>query len=324
VRRREFAILAGLAALGPSLASPVLALSKPCRIGFLGLVPGEDLSTLLGRLRELGYVPGENLTLIKRSAEGDAKRLPMLADELVREKPDVLVAGWGTLAPKALAAATATVPIVFTAVGDPVGAGLVENLARPGGNVTGFSAQVAELKGKQLSVLKELLPGTQIVGVLMNPDTPYGGLALRQLRAAAERDGTRLEVLEIRSPEEFTAARMDALVARGVTALFVFSDPLSSSIGRRIAEEARRLRLPSISDLREFAVAGAAMSYGPPLGDYRRAAEYIDMIVNGTRAGDLPVEQPTTFELVINLQTARSIGLTIPPTLLARTDEVIE
>jgi putative ABC transport system substrate-binding protein len=325
MRRREF--IAG-AAIAPMLLSGTSTAQQPgrrYRIGFLALDPGEDGSPLLARLNELGYVVGDNLNFLHRSAENDPKRLALLADELVREQPDVLVAGWGTLAPKALKQATGTIPIVFTTVGDPLGAGLVSNFARPGGNITGFSGQAAELKGKQLALLKEVAPGQQVVGVLMNPDTPYTALALRQLRSAADAEGTRLEVLEVRSPDEFSAARMDGLVASGATSMFILEDPLTSNIRDRVIEQARRLRLPTICGLADYVRAGALISYGSRRSDfYRRSAEYVDKILKGTRPGDLPVEQPTTFEFTVNLNTAQALGLNLSTSLLSRADEVIE
>ena len=237
----------------------------------------------------------------------------------------MIVAGWGTLAPKAAKEATATIPVVFITVGDPVGAGLVQSLAKPGANVTGLSGQAAELKGKQLQLLKEVAPGQKVVGVLLNPDTPYTSLALKELRSAADLDGTRLELLEIREPNEFSAARLEVLVAAGATSLFVLEDPLTSNIRDRVVELATRLRLPTMTGPRVYVLAGALISYGPDLKGRRgRVAEYVDKILQGAKPGDLPVEQPTKFELVINLKTAKALGIEIPPTLLARADEVIE
>jgi ABC-type uncharacterized transport system substrate-binding protein len=231
----------------------------------------------------------------RRSADGDPKRLLPLAQELVREKPDVMLAGWGTLAPQALKAATSSIPIVFSSVGDPVRAGLVENLARPRANLTGFSGQATEFKGKQLQLLKEAVPGQSVVGVLRNPDTPYTALALNELRAAAMAEGTRLELLEIRAPEELSLARMAMLVATGATSLFVLDDPLTGNIRHHVVELAMRLRLPIMAGQRQYAPAGALLTYGTDRDSrYRRAAEYIAKILHGTNPGDLPVEQPTS------------------------------
>jgi putative ABC transport system substrate-binding protein len=296
------------------------------RIAFLSLAPGEDTSPLRGRLHELGYIEGVNLSFLHRSAEGDPKRLPELAADLIKQNPHVIVAGWGTLAPQAAKNATATIPIVFTTVGDPLGAGLVRNLARPGQNITGFSGQATELKGKQLQILKEAVPGQKVVSVLLNPETPYSALALEQLRSAAMADGTRLEVLELRAASEFVDSKVAALVAAGVTSLFIIEDPLTNNIRDRVVAIANTLRLPTIAGVRPYAVSGALIAYGSfdQFDRYRRAAEYVDKILKGTAPGDLPVQQPTKFELIVNLRTARAIGLTIPPTLLARADEVIE
>ena len=322
MRRRLFLTLAGGASAWPLGAG---AQSRTYRVGFLALEPGEDSSVLANPLRDLGYVQGKNLALQFRSAAGDPARLPALAEELVQTAPDVLVAGWGTLAPKALKAATTTLPIVFAVVGDPVGAGLVQSLARPGGNLTGQSGQSSEFKSKQLQLLLTCVPGQRVVGVFANPDTPYSALALKELRAGADQFGVRLEVMEVRRPVEFTSARMDALVAAGATSLFVVEDPLSNSLRSAIVEQATRLRLPIISGQVDFVRAGALMSYGIDDTDrYRRVAEYVDKIFKGAKPSDLPVEQPTRFILVINLRTAKTLGVTVPPSLLQMADDVIE
>ncbi len=324
MKRREFiALVSGTAAI--LLAPSAWAQAKIARIAVLTLDPDEDLSMIFNRLKALGYVEGTNVSVARRSAKGNPKLLLPLAHELVSEKPDIMLAGWGTLAPQALKAATSSIPIVFSTVGDPVGAGLVDSLARPGGNLTGFSGQSAELKGKQLQLLKEVLPGQSIVGVLRNPDTPYTALALKELRAAAEDHGTRLELLEIRTEEELSLARMETLVSAGATSLFVLEDPLTGSIRNRVVELATGLRLPIIAGQREYGLAGALITYGTDRdARHRRAAEYIDKILRGMKPGDLPVEQPTKFSLVVNLQAAKALNLSIPATVLAAADEVIE
>jgi putative ABC transport system substrate-binding protein len=324
MRRRI--VLASLGSIGLGLITrpTAWAETKVYRVAFLGLDPGEDTSLLVTRLRQLGYEEGRNLSFTRRSAEGDPKRLPPLAAELVRANPDVIVTGWGTLAAKAAKEATTTIPVAFSTVGDPVGAGLVQNLARPGANVTGLSGQSNEFKGKQLQILREVVPA-QVVGVLLNPDTPYSAIALAQLKAAAQADGTRLEVLEARSPEEFSAERLEGLVARGATSLFVFEDPLTGNIRHQVVEAATRLRLPIMAGNRAYALAGALIAYGPYTSDrMARIAEYVDKILRGVKPGDLPVAQPTQFQLFLNLTTAKALGIDIPPTLLARADEVIE
>jgi putative ABC transport system substrate-binding protein len=322
MRRREFLGFAGAAVVWPLRAG---AQSATYRVGFLTLEPGEIAALLTKPLGDLGYIEGKNLSVEHRSAGGDPARLAGLAEELARTKPNVLVAGWGTLAPKALKAVTSTIPIVFSTVGDPTGAGLVQSLARPGGNVTGLSGQATELKGKQLQLLLTCAPNQRTVGVLMNPDTPYTALALKQLQAAAEQQGVRLEPLEVRKPADFTAARMNALVAAGSTSLFVMEDPLTSTLRDTVIAETNRLRLPVISGLLDYVRAGALMSYGAGEADrYRQTAQYVDKILKGASPADLPVEQPTRFQLVVNLTTAKALGLTMPPSVLALADEVIE
>jgi putative ABC transport system substrate-binding protein len=323
VNRRKFiAVAGGATVFWPFVAD---AQRRQYRIGYLALEPGEDFSVLAGPLRDLGYVEGRNVAVEQRSAGGDPARLAALAGELVLSKPDLLVAGWGTLAPKALKAATTTIPIVFSTVGDPVGVGLVQSLARPGGNATGPSGQSTEFKAKQLQLLMMCLPGQRVVGVFLNPDTPFTALALKELRAAADQAGIRLETLEARKPADFTSARMDALAAAGATSLFVIEDPLSNALRDMIIDQANRLRLPVMTGLNDFAPAGALMTYGIDRKDrYRRAAQYIDRILKGAAPADLPVDQPTKFYLVINLKAAKTLGVTVPQSLLATANEVIE
>ena len=191
--------------------------------------------------------------------------------------------------------------------------------------MTGLSGQATELKGKQLQLLLTCVPGQRAVGVLLNPDTPYSALALKELRVAADREGIRLELLEVRRPPEFTAARMDTLVASGATSLFVIEDPLTANLRAAVLDQASRLRLPTMSGGAGYVRSGGLMTYGSsPRDVYRRAAEYVDKILKGTTPSELPVEQPTKFQLVINLKTAKALGLVIPPSLLAIADEVIE
>jgi putative ABC transport system substrate-binding protein len=322
MKRREFITLVSGAATLPLAAR---AQSRIYRVAFLTLEADESTALLLGALRELGYVEGTNLTVTHRSAQGDPGRLAALAEELVRGSPDVLVAGFGTLAPRALKAATATIPIVFATVGDPIASGLVQSLPRPGGNLTGVSGLGVDIKSKQLQLLLTAVPGQRVVGVLLNPDTPFSAQSLIALRSAANHEGIRLELLEVKRPEELTAGRMDALVASGATSLFIIDDPLLVAIRGAVIDQTTRLRLPAISTFRDFALGGILMTYGgPPNERYRRAAWYVDKVLKGAKPSDLPVEQPTKFQLVINLKTARTIGLTVPPSLLALADEVIE
>ena len=296
------------------------------RISFLGLTPGEErtsMKPLLERLHELGYIQGRNMTFEALSAEGRPERLPQLAREAVRARPDVLITGFGTLAAQAAKAATTTIPIVFTLLGDPVGAGLVTSLGRPGGNVTGLSG-VIEIGGKQLQLLRELIPGKQVIAVLMNPDTPFTRLALKEITAAAETSRTRIQVLEARTADE-VPRQLEAAVTTGAAGLIVLGDPLIYSVRRQISDLAAKARLPAMFPARDYVEEGGLISYGfnrPQI--YRRAAEYVDRILKGAKPADLPIEQPTKFELIVNQRAARALGIKIPPAVLAQADEVIE
>jgi putative ABC transport system substrate-binding protein len=324
--RRTFigAVAGGL--LAAPLAAEAQQAGKSYRVCFLALTPGEDTTSmkpLLERLRELGYDEGKNMTFEYRSAEGRSERLPQLAMELVRGRPDVLIAGFGTLTAQAAKAATLTVPIVFTSVGDPVGAGLVASLGRPGGNVTGLSG-LTEVGGKHLQLLRELSPGKEVIAVLVNPETPFARLALKEIKTAAEANRIRLVILEARTAEQ-VPRELQAAVTAAAGGLLVLGDPLTYSLRREIADLSAKFRLPAVYPSREWVEAGGLMSYGADRRQmYRRAAEYVDKILKGAKPGDLPVEQPTKFELVLNLKTAKALGLTIPPSLLQRADQVIE
>lgn len=323
MNRREFVVLAMLTTV---VRPPdACAEARLYRIALLTLYSSESADLIKGPLRDLGYIDGKNLTFIHRSADGEPGRLSAIAEDLVRDRPDVLVAGWGTLAPKALKAATGSIPIVFATVGDPIGAGLVQSLAHPGGNLTGLSGQSTEFKSKQLELLLGCIPGQRVVGVLLNPDTPYGALALTQLQTAAENRGVRLELLEVRRPEQFTPERMDRLVQNGATSLMIVEDPLAAIIRDAVVAQALRLRLPTMSGFADYARSGGLMTYGfSQPANYRRAAELIDKILKGARPGDLPVEQPTRFELIVNLKTAKAFGIELPSLIMAAADEVIE
>jgi putative tryptophan/tyrosine transport system substrate-binding protein len=282
------------------------------------------MTALVERLGELGHRAGATMTLDYRSAEGQPDRLGALAAELVAARPDVLVAGFGTLAAKAAKAATATIPVVFTTVGDPLGAGLVASLGRPGGNVTGLTDQAKDLGGKRLQLLQEIAGRGGPVAVLMNPATPFTHLALAETTAAATAEGVKLVALEATRPEQVVDA-VDAARAQDATGLIVLEDPLTFSQRREIAARAAKLRLPTIYGYREFVEAGGLVSYGTDRRQiYRRAAEYVDKILAGARAAELAVEQPTRFELIVNLGAARALGLDLPAALLAVADEVIE
>jgi putative ABC transport system substrate-binding protein len=330
VQRRKFIGVVGGAAVAlvlPPLATWAQQAGKVYRLGYLALLPGEDQTwakSAFQRLQELGYRDGSNVVLDYRSAEGRVERLPELAAELVRSGPDVLIAGFGTLAPKALIATTKSIPIVFTSIGDPVGAGIVVSLGEPGGNATGLSGQAAEIAPKRLQLLRSLVPGNKIIGVLGNPDTPYTALALQQVKAAAASIGQPLVVVEARRADQVSAA-IDEAVKSGAASLLVLEDPVLIGAKQETIASAARARLPAIYGPRDYAVAGGLMCYGPDQHQMaRRAAELADKILKGARPATLPVEQPTKFELVINLKTAKTLGFEIPASLLSLADDVIE
>jgi ABC-type uncharacterized transport system substrate-binding protein len=324
-RRAFMAVLGGAALLGiAGRASAQKA--KPVTIAYLALLRGEDRMSFMlefvKRLGELGYVNGQNLRLVYRSAEGQPELLPGLASELVQMKPDVLVAGFGTVAAKAAKAAANDIPVVFTAVGDPVGAGVVSSLARPGGNVTGLSDLAAGLQGSRLQLLRDVVPAAAQIAVIMNPGTPYGALAYKELEQAAKPAGIGLKMLEVRKPEDI-APRLDA--AKDADGIAVFEDPLTLGHRTEIVERIAQLRRPAVYGYREFAEAGGLMSYGTDHGaQWRRAAELVDLIVKGAKPADIPVEQASRFELVVNLKAAKALGITLPPTVMVRADYVIE
>lgn len=326
MRRRDF-----LCVLGGAVALPLTAGAqqpgKSYRVAYLALLPGEDTTLakpFLERLQELGYTEGKNLTLAYRSADGRPERLPQIAAELVQAKPDVLVTGFGTLAAKAAMGATATIPVVFTMVGDPIGAGLVVSLSRPGANVTGFSDLASEFATKRLQLLQNLIPGRKLIAVLGNPDTPFTALALKQVKAAAAANHQPLAVFEARNLDEVSPG-IEAAIKSGAAGLMTLDDPLLLSARQQIVKLLADARLPAIYGLRDYVEANGLMSYSMDrLQMCRRAADYVDRILRGAIPADLPVEQPTKFELTINLKTAKALGIDIPPSLLAIADEVIE
>lgn len=326
-RRSLMRILAGAALLGVGHRA-IAQKAKSFVIAYLALLPGEDrmnfATAFMRRLNELGYLDGQNLRLAYRSAEGRPELLPDLASDLVRMKPDVLVTGFGTVAAKAGKAAGGSIPVVFLAVGDPVGAGVVESLARPGGNVTGLSDLAAHLQGHRLQLLREIAPAASLFAVVLNPGTPYTALAYKDLETAAKLAKVQLRAFEVRSPEEI-APQLEACKASGAGGLVVLEDPLTFSQRSEIARLASRLRLPAVYGYREFAEAGGLMSYGTDHGaQWRRGAEIVDLILKGAKPADIPVEQPTKFELVVNLRTAKALDLTVPSTIMVRADDVIE
>jgi putative ABC transport system substrate-binding protein len=282
--------------------------SRSFRIAYLAIVPGQDSTIVAQRLHELGYRQGENLEFTYRSADGRPELLGSLAAELVNIRPDVLVAGFGTLPARAAKAATSKIPIVFASVGDPVGAGLINSLSRPGGNVTGVTSEASDVVGKRLQVLDDLVPGKRTVAVLMNPDTPFSLLALRELKAAAAETAQPIRVFEARTTDQVVAG-VDAAAESGAAGLLTLEDALLASTRRQIAARAITTRLPIVYGSRAFPGAGGLISYRVDRRQmYRRAAEYVDMILKGRNPAELPVEQPTKFELVINLKAAKRLG----------------
>jgi putative ABC transport system substrate-binding protein len=333
MRRREFIALLGGAAAGASrpLAARAQQPGKVARIGYLS--PGYAFAQgeMLARdepfrqgLRELGYVEGNNIVIEYRFAEGRFDRLADLAAELVRLKVDVIVAVV-TQASLAARDATKMIPIVMMGVSDPVGSGLVESLPRPGANITGTSSMTSEVVGKSLEILKEAVPKLARVAVLWNPaNAVFQEQMLRETEAAAGVLGVQIQAFGVQGPNEFDTA-FAAIANERVDALVVLADPILALHKTRIVDFAEKSRLPAIYGIKDFAAAGGLMSYGPYMeGQFRRAATYVDKILKGARPSDLPVEQPTKFELVINLKTAKALGLTFPLPLLGRADEVIE
>lgn len=328
VQRRDFLIAAG-ALLAAPLTAKAQQAAKVARIGYLTAnlaARTHLLEAFRQALRDLGYVETRNVVIEYRDAEGKLERLPALAAELVALKVDVIVAS-GTLAALAARQETSTLPIVFSPAGDPVGSGLVTSLARPGGNVTGLSALALDLVGKHLELLKQAISRVSRVAVLWQPGA-FGERAekdmLKEAEVAAQDLGVRLQLVEARESTDFDRAFSEMNKARA-DALTVLGSNMFVSERRRLVDLAAEKRLPAMYQVRELVDAGGLMSYGPNLADlYRRAATYVDKILKGAKPGDLPVEQPTKFELVVNLKAAKDLGLTIPQSVLARADDVIQ
>ena len=323
-RRAFIEVFAGGLVIARSVAEAQPA-GKVYRVGVLLVAAAETVAPLVRALteglRDLGYVEGRNVVFERRYADGRLERLPDLAAELVRLRVDVIVTG-SNIHVAAAKHATATIPIVFVAPADPVGSGFIASLARPGGNITGLTSDASrEIQAKNLALLKEILPKLSRVGLLGQVLSQDGFAALE---AAARQLNVALEVVDVRSPDDFEGA-FAAMVGKQVGAVIVGGGPLTYMRRQQIAALALKHRLPAIQVLNEFAQAGLLMSYGPNLPDmYRRAARYVDKILRGAKPAELPVEQPSKFELVINLKTARALGLTIPQSLLLRADEVIQ
>ena len=325
IDRRSF--LLAVVVLGAPLVGEAQPARKSPRIGFLSTFSPSDVPRwregLKTGFRDLGYTEGHAIVIDYRHAEGRPERLPDLAAELVRLKVDVIVA---ETTPASLAAkkATTTIPIVMTIVGNPVEAGLIASLGHPGGNITGLSLQLSDVTAKRLQVLQEVVPGLSRVAILWNAASPVTPPQLREVEAAAPVLKIALESLAVRGPDDFERAVQEA-TRRHTRALLVLDDFLVTRYIRQIGTLTAKNRLPAMAALVEFAEAGGLVSYGPNYFDLsRRAATYVDRILKGAKPADLPVEQPTKFELVINLKTAKALGLTIPQSLLLRADQVIQ
>ncbi len=325
MKRREFITLVG----GIAASMPLVGHGQQARlptIGFLGATTSEGASqwvaAFVARLRELGWIEGRTVAIEYRWAEGRTERYSEIAAEFVKLKVDIIVT-WASAPVLAAKHTTTLVPIVFAAQMDPVGAGVVASLAQPGGNVTGLSLQQTDTAGKRLELLRELVPRLSRLAIMVNVVAAGAVLETHEIQATARALGIEAVTVEIRQAEQIVPA-IEALVGRA-DALYVATDPMMFTNRMSINALAQRVRMPTIYGTREYADAGGLVSYGPNYPDlFRRAADYVDKILRGTRPADIPVEQPTKFDLVINLKTAKALGLNIPPTLLARADEVIE
>jgi putative ABC transport system substrate-binding protein len=325
MRRREFILALGGAVIGPQAARAQPA--KIWRIGVLETVSlasnAKNIDALRQGLRELGYVENQNYVLDYRSADGDAGRFPALAEQLVRPRVDLIVTR-GTPAALAAKSATDSIPIVMASIGEPLGMGVVASLARPGGNVTGLSAFTTELAGKRVELLKELRPGNSIAAFFSNLANPVVPPQWEETQKAAQTLGIEVSLLDVRSRDDIPAA-FETAKARRVETLLIGIDGLIQENRQMIADLAAQYRLATIYPSREFVEVGGLMAYGVSYPDlYFRSARLIDRIFRGAKPGDLPVEQPTKLELIVNLGAAKALGITIPPILITRADEVIE
>jgi len=327
VKRRDLLALVGSAVALSTRAPRAQQKAMPV-IGFLGVAsPPSEASMAAFRkgLNETGYIEGQNVAIEYRWAEGHYDRLPALAADLLGRTVDVIATTGGLVSAQAAKSATSTIPIVFTGVGpDPVEAGLVASLARPGGNATGFSTMGSQLNPKRLELLSELVPQARVIALLMNPNNANTERVIRDAEEAAHAKGVQLPILKAGAESEIDAA-FPTLVQLHAGALVVAPDSLFASRREQLVGLAARHAVPAIYGQREYATAGGLISYGTNFAaNYREVAIYIGKILNGAKAADLPVQQPTTFELVVNLNTAKALGLTVPPSILARADEVIE
>src|SRR5215468_651207 len=325
MKRRAFITLLGGAAAWP-LAARAQQTAKLPTIGLMvpstPLIESQRVAPFLQRLRQLGWIENRNVAIEYRWAEGRSERFAEIAAEFVQLKVDLIVA---STTPAAIAAkqATATIPIVFATVNDPVSTGVVASLARPGGNLTGLSNQLGDTASKRLELLREIVPGLRRLGIWANVGNPGTVLEMGEVQAAARTLALEVVTLEIRRAEDIGPAFEGA--KDRADALYIAADPLANSNRVRNNTLALAARLPTMQGIREYVEAGGLMSYGPNLADgYRRAGDYVDKILHGAKPGDIPVEQPTKFDLVLNLTTAKALGPEVPPSLLARADEVIE
>ena len=326
ILRAALAVALAVGILAFPLASEAQQATKVWRIGYLGYAyptQARDLEAFRQRLRDLGYVEGKNLVIESRLGEASFERLPARAAELIRRKVDV-IAAFGNPAIIAVTRATQTIPIVMIIAGDPVGTGLVTSLAHPGGNVTGLSNLGEGLSAKWLELLAQTVPSMARVGVLMDTNSPSQAMFLRGIETAAKRTGIAVHGLEARGRDEIDRT-FAALTKARVQGLIVLPSPVTLTHQTQIVALAAKNRLPTMYSWREFTESGGLMAYSTNRTEmFRRSAIYVDKILKGAKPGDLPIEQPTEFELVINLKTAKALGLTIPPSLLQRADQVIE
>jgi putative ABC transport system substrate-binding protein len=323
MKRRAFLGLVGGAAAWPLTARAQRAGGKIVTIGILAIEPWPPIDAFRQALDDLGYIEGKNVRFEYRYGKGRNERFPELANELVGLNVDVILT-WSTDAVLAAKQATTTIPIVMGAVGDPLGIGIVTNLARPGGNVTGLSSRAAELEAKRLQLLKEVVPGLSRVAILFNPTNHYMPLALQSAQRGAQTLDVTLAIYEVYDTASLDAAFV-TLTKDRPDGLLVPGDPFLVSQRSRIAQFAIENKLPSVYTFREYIEVGGLIAYTPNFDDlFRRAASYVDKILKGAKPGDLPIERPGTFQLFVNLKTARALGLTVPPKLRAIADGVIE
>jgi putative ABC transport system substrate-binding protein len=321
--RAALAVLLPLALTLAALPSPAQPPAKTFRIGLLGDTPGPQWDAFRKGMTERGWVEGQSFSIEGRWSQGHNDRLPALASELVRLQMDLIVAE-GSTATLVAKKATSTIPIVMAISADPVGTGVVASLARPGGNVTGMASPSPQLTAKQVELLKEVVPGLARLAVLWNPNQPAHRVAMKEIDATAVMLKIKVLPVQARSAGELDGA-LETIVLQGAGGLLVVANPTMDGRQAKIAEFAAKHRLPAIYNKPQFAEAGGLLSYGPRYADFfLGAAGYVDKILRGARPGELPVEQPVNFELIVNLKTAKALALTVPPAVLLRADQVIQ